>query len=552
MTKLDFLAATKVVKNMKGTPLPLVLAASGTVDTLLLYLRAHAALAGAEARIDTLPFGTLGQRLRSPAGDEPELFLLTPWDFVGELDWRSGIPARPPVLATCLDAAAELAGLLAARPRAGLVFVDAPAPPLFPDPEQDRTLARAIAGHALALGAELLPAGAFSLPSYLASGCPLAGAALDEAGRLLAARALALAAPAGAEPAKLLVTDCDNVLWQGVVAEDGLDGIAHGPEGKGWRSFLYQTLLLRLKNEGVLVAAVTRNRPDEVQAALAPGRMVVSAADLVAVIASYQAKSAQIRALADSLSLGLDAVVFVDDNPVELVEVGSELPAVRRMAFPAEESALPAFLAELSAQFRKSVVTAEDRKRTQLYRQRLEGMVPAAGGGADLAEFLRGLAMILSLREVTHGERARALQLINKTNQFNLNGRRFEADELEALLAGGHRLFTGELADRTGSHGEVLVALVAPDGMVESLVMSCRVLMRRAETAFLAALHQRGIRLAGLRHQATEKNEPFRKFLAEAGLEPGEGGVVALDAAAFAAAHGEDVALFTVDWKEGA
>jgi FkbH-like protein len=505
-----------------GAPLRFALASSANLAPLGPFLRGQAARRGRAAEVSLLPFGTLQQALRAPAPEQPEVFLLTPWDFAGELDWRSGVPAHPPDAAE--SQAAGVAELLRARPRAALFFLAAPVPPLFPDPARDAALATAVASAALGAGAQLLGPDCFSLTSYLDAGFPLASRASAEVAGLIVEAALRVTG-AGPEPAKVLVTDLDNVLWQGVVAEDGAAGVAYRPEGPGFRSFLYQTLLRRLKNQGVLLAAVSRNDAEDARGPFRRGDMVVGEEDLVALVASYEPKSAQIESLAAALGLGLEAVVFVDDNPVELAEVAGKLPRVRCLAFPSDEAGLPAFLHELAGHFAATAVTGEDRRRTELYRQRLAGLAPTSATGADLTAFLRSLEMRLVVRERSRGDRARAVQLINKTNQFNLNGRRWDDGEVEAVLAAGGRLLTGELDDRTGNHGEVLACLIDREGVVQSLVMSCRVLQRRVEHAFLRAID--GVR--ALQYTATDRNEPLRRFLDEVGLRPGPGGLIPFD-----------------------
>jgi FkbH-like protein len=391
-------------------------------------------------------------------------------------------------------------------------------------------------------GARLLAPEDFSLGSYFASGLPVAGRSLGS----VAAMVIELARTPAREPAKLLVTDLDNTLWRGVIAEDGPTGIEWGAEGAGYRHFVYQTLLRRLRGEGVLLAAVSRNSPEVALAPLKSGRMALREDDFVTVVASYHAKSAQIRELARQLNLGLDAVVFVDDNPVELQEVSQELPAVHCLRFPHQDDGLPELLATLATRFARSQLTAEDRDRTELYRRRLESMVPQTDDGADLHAFLRDLRMRLVLHDRSSGDRARAVQLINKTNQFNLNGRRLGEEEVQAILDGGGRLFTATLEDRTGSHGEILACLVTAQRTVLAFVLSCRVFQRRVEQAFCVWLAEQPNPPVGYAFAATERNEPFRLFLRHASFGPAEDGLVAWDAASFASAHATDLDLFDV------
>jgi FkbH-like protein len=270
--------------------------------------------------------------------------------------------------------------------------------------------------------------------------------------------------------------------------------------------------------------------------------------DFVAIIASYHAKSAQIAALAQQLNLGLDAFVYVDDNPVELAEIGSALPQVTTLAFPDREEGLPEFLLRLSALFARETVTPEDRERTELYRRRAYGIAPSTAQGADLTQFLAGLEMQLVLHDRSQGDRTRAVQLINKTNQFNANGRRWTDEEVAALLTRGGRLFTASLQDRTGSHGEILACLIGPDHTMEALVMSCRVFQRRVEYGFLLALGAREVWPTAVRFTPTERNEPFRQFLADPAFDHGSNDIRPFDGRDFARRHQDTLRLFEVTW----
>ncbi|MGH7657241.1 MAG: HAD-IIIC family phosphatase, partial [Gemmatimonadales bacterium] len=506
---MNFLEARRIVAEFRGgEPLPFLLGMSGTADPLLLYLRAEAARRGREAVVRTLPFGTLGQALLGPAGGEREVFLLLPWDLLPEADWRSGLPAGSDNLVAFRDRA----GLVASRLRgrgAALVYVPAPLPPLLSHPDDNRALALWLEHLALECGARVMQGSHFSLGGYLSSGCPVGGSAQGMVAEALMAALLDEEGPG----AKVLVTDLDNVMWSGVIAEDGLEGIAFGAEGAGYRHFVYQTMLAQLKEQGVLLAAVSRNDPEVALAPLGDGRMRLGEEDFVAVVASYHAKSAQIRELANRLNLGLDAFVFVDDNPVELAEVGAELPEVHALEFPGRDDGLPALMEGLARLFARRTLTPEDRERTEMYRSRLAGMVPSDVEGADLTEFLRDLGMRLTIHDRSTGSRTRAVQLINKTNQFNLNGRRVTDEQVGEMLAAGGRLYTASLEDRHGQHGEILACLVSADGVVESFVMSCRVFQRRVEHAFTVWLAYRPSPPVRFVYARTERNGPLRSFL---------------------------------------
>jgi FkbH-like protein len=328
-----------------------------------------------------------------------------------------------------------------------------------------------------------------------------------------------------------------------LVSEDGPNAVTAAPEGKGYRHFIYQTLLQRLRARGILLALISRNDEQPVRAALEDGQMPLTADDFVAIRTGYGRKSEQVKVLAAELNLGAEAVVFVDDNPVELAEMAAALPQVTRLAFPKGEEGLPDFIDRLAGLFDRPAVTAEDRDRTALYRRRLATLPPAQAD--DLHRFLRDLDMRLTIRDCSSGDRQRPLQLINKTNQFSINGRRITEDELSAALDRGGRLYSARLDDRSGSHGEILACLLDADGRIQALAMSCRVLERRVEYAFIAWLAGHVSRPLCFATQATERNEPARRFLDHPAIS-GESLLPRLDGEAFRAQHADDLALFTL------
>src|SRR5205823_5504713 len=206
----------------------------------------------------------------------------------------------------------------------------------------------------------------------------------------------------------------------------------------------------------------------------------------------------------------------------------------------------PPLCDELTRLFAKRETTAEDRDRTEFYRRRLATMPPSDAAGGDVTVFLRDLEMKLTVHDRSIGDRTRVVQLINKTNQFNLNGRRVADEEVARAVAVGGRLYSATLEDRSGSHGEILACLVSRDGVITSFVMSCRVLQRRVEHAFLAWLAAQPDRLSGLAFAATARNEPFQKLLADPAFDRPDIGLVGFDARRFAAAHADDLSLFAL------
>jgi len=541
---MNFLEAQRIVRAFTGgLELRLLVALSGTANPLEIFLRAAANKNERAAKIRFLPFNTLRQALFAPpTADEQEVFLLLPWDFVPALDWRSGVPQESLSFSDVAAEADAFAAHLAQRSDARVLYLPAPMPPALADPNDNARLSAHLLSVAHGLGAEVLSADWFSLANYLGSGSPVGGMRLGQLAEKVVAAALG-----GRVSRKVIVTDLDNVLWHGVVGEDGVEGIACGPEGVGFPHFIYQTMLGRLERDGVLLTAVTRNDSDLALGPFRAGKTTLSEERFVSIVASYEAKSAQIRELASALNLGLDAFVFVDDNPIELAEVGTQLPGVLCLQFPTAEDAVPAFLDQLNGQFINGPKTDEDRERTAMYRRRLQGIAPSSLAGADLTHFLQDLHMSLVIQERTRGDRTRAVQLINKTNQFNLNGERLTDEEVGRILEDGGRLFTASLSDRTGSHGEILAFLINSAGVVESFVLSCRVFQRRVEHAFLTWLINSGCRPHALRFTPTPRNEPFRQFINAPSFSNADdlGGVL-LDADRFAEDNAASLSLFEV------
>lgn len=545
---MKFLEAHRLVRDLEGgKPVPLLLGMSGTADPLLLFLRAAGAKLGLAVEPEVLPFGTLRQTLLSGPGTEEgriERFILMPWDLVPELDWRTGFPDRVADADELRDEArAFLAGVDPDRIR-GAFYLPAPLPPVHSHPEETRRLGTLLAGTAAEAGASLWTPARFSLSSYLSSGAPLASQELGT----VAADVIRTLPPASEPPKKVLVTDLDGVLWKGVLGDAGPEGVESGPEGSGFRHFIYQTMLGKLRREGILLAVVSRNDPDLVEAAFERATLALRRDDFVSVLAGYGAKSAQIRELAGALNLGLDSFVFVDDNPVELAEVEGALPAVTTLPFPTSDDGLEAFLGRIADLFARRRLTEEDARRTELYRRRVEGLAPSDAEGADLTAFLRGLEMRLQIRDRSEGDRERAVQLINKTNQFNLNGIRRSDEEVEMMLAEGGRLYSARLTDRSGDHGEILACLLDPKGTVRSFVMSCRVFQRRVEDVFLLWLLRRLGSSVEVEFRPTERNEPLRSFLQRLGAPPGgDAGSLTLDLSTVEATLEDALELMELD-----
>ena len=233
-----------------------LLATSFQSENLDLYLQARHALAGQRLTVEHLPFNTLAQQSYIAASHD-EVWLMLPWDWLPETDWRTGLPAQP------LDLADLEARLTAQEQRlqqrgVPILYLDAPMPPVMANPALQAQLAHRLRDAAYRAGARLLDGEAFDLTSFLNTGVAIAGRSADAVAEAL----YELRYQSPKVPRKVLVTDLDQVMWRGIIGEDGLEGIQYRPEGAGYPHFLYQQALQRLKHGGTLIAAVSRNDAD--------------------------------------------------------------------------------------------------------------------------------------------------------------------------------------------------------------------------------------------------------------------------------------------------
>lgn len=336
--------------------------------------------------------------------------------------------------------------------------------------------------------------------------------ALDAAPYLAALVAGTIAYDAGLTR-RCVVLDLDGTLWDGVLGDDGIDGVepAFGPRGEAFLAF--QQYLRGLRDRGVMLAVASKNDRDLALRALAerPG-MLLRPTDFAAVVADWRPKSAQVREIAERLSLGLGSLVFVDDNPAERAEVATALPEVEVVDLPRQPSDYPAALEAAPGLFAGPMV-AEDAVRAASYTAlaAAEELTAATSGFED---YLRRLSMTAEIVPVEEPTLPRAAQLIAKTNQFNLTAQRRTLTELRAqLTVDGWRCWTLRLRDAFADHGIVGVVVAEICGQaveIDTLVLSCRVIGRTAERSLIAAVSRWArdagcTRLIGLR-LATERN----------------------------------------------
>ncbi len=304
--------------------------------------------------------------------------------------------------------------------------------------------------------------------------------------------AAVLAAGLGASK-KCLVLDLDNTLWGGILGEDGAAGIAigHGPVGEAYTAF--QRYVLELKRKGVVLAVCSKNNPDDVRAVFSEHPdMLIRLDDIAVLEAGWEDKPTVVRRIATTLDIGLDALVFVDDNPAEREAVRDLAPGVDVIALPAEPAG---YVSAVSAYpfFETSSLTQEDSVRTDQYRARAEAAT-LQSKASTLEEFLASLDMRVEVSPLAELTIPRASQLIGKTNQWNLTGRRHSQPVVAAMAADPEWVSqVVRLTDRFADHGIIGVLLARQEGPVldiDTWLLSCRVIGRNVEHEMLRRLRR--------------------------------------------------------------
>ena len=291
---------------------------------------------------------------------------------------------------------------------------------------------------------------------------------------------------------KCLVLDLDNTLWGGVIGDDGLGGIVLGQGSATGEAYLaVQRMALALRARGVVLAVCSKN---EEAAARAPFRehpdMLLREDHIAVFQANWTDKAANLRAIAETLNIGVDALVFLDDNPAERMQVRLELPLVGVPELP-EDPALYARTLAAAGYFEAVSFSKEDRERAEMYQANAQ-RAAALGASGDIGAYLASLDMVCTIGSVNDLAKARVAQLINKSNQFNLTTRRYSESELAAAIRDpGRHVAQVRLVDRFGDNG-IIAVLIADKAAgaweIDTWLMSCRVLGRRVEEACLAHL----------------------------------------------------------------
>jgi FkbH-like protein len=328
---------------------------------------------------------------------------------------------------------------------------------------------------------------------------------------------------------KCLVLDLDNTLWGGVIGDDGLDGIVLGEGSAAGEAHLaLQRYAKQLKNRGVILAVCSKNDAKIAEVAFRDHpEMVLRRSDIAAFQANWDDKAQNLKAIASRLNIGVDSLVFVDDNPVERARVRQSLPMVAVPEMPDDPAHYVRSLAD-AGYFEAVAFTADDRSRAEQYAANAEreALLETA---ESMDDFLRGLKMSAVYGPFTAVDHARVVQLINKTNQFNTTTRRYAGHEIARVMEDPKAVtLQFRLLDRAGDNGLVSTMILRPTRAddevleIENWVMSCRVFGRELEfeamNIAVDAARERGVRALVADYIPTAKNDVISKLYPSLGF----------------------------------
>ncbi len=320
---------------------------------------------------------------------------------------------------------------------------------------------------------------------------------------------------------KCLILDLDNTLWGGILGEDGTNGIKIGGDYPGNAFTYWQRSLLQLAHNGVILAICSKNNESDVAEAWDNNpNLVLKREHFSALRINWLDKATNITAIAEELNIGLDSMVFIDDNPAERELVKQLLPQVEVPDFPEKPYQLmPFFKILVDKYFRICAVTDEDRaKAAQYHANALRNA--ELGRFADLEGYLYSLDMRLDIAPADEHNLPRIAQMTQKTNQFNLTTRRYSETDVQQRLDNGWHVYCLNVSDRFGDSGITATIFLEPVDdttvNIDTLLLSCRILGKGIEDAFvktvLNLLRLDGYRKVTADYLPTAKNAQTADF----------------------------------------
>lgn len=325
---------------------------------------------------------------------------------------------------------------------------------------------------------------------------------------------------------KCMVLDLDNTLWGGIVGEDGLEGIKLGPTPEGRPFVEFQKYILSLFNRGVILAINSKNNPEDAYRVLRQHPyMVLRENNFASIKINWEDKISNMKKIAEELDIEMDSFVFLDDDQFNREMVRASLPEVKVVDLPSDPSLYLKALMELN-DFNSFQFSEEDKRRGQLYaeqkeRQKLRAIT------TDITEYLKALDMTITIEGANAFTVPRISQLTQKTNQFNMTTKRYSEEEISKIAQSQEKMiFAVKVADKFGDNGITGTAIVkkgAKQWLIDSFLLSCRIIGRRVEETMLAHIlkkaKEEGVSTLVGEFIQTKKNIPAKGFYGNNGFK---------------------------------
>jgi FkbH-like protein len=327
---------------------------------------------------------------------------------------------------------------------------------------------------------------------------------------------------------KCLVLDCDNVLWGGIIGEDGVLGIKLSKTYPGSPYYEFQQEVMNLYNRGILIALCSRNNAEDVwEVFRTHPDMVLKEEHIAAAEINWEDKATNLVKIAANLNIGLDSLAFADDSEFEVNLVRQAIPEVTVLHLPNDKTVEYRNILASCGLFDTLTISAEDRERGVMYKAEAQRK-QLQGQASDLETYLRSLEMVVEVKFADNFTLARIAQLTQKTNQFNLTTRRYsEADIKKYMEAENADVLSLQLMDKFGDSGLVGVCILKyseQKAVLDTLLLSCRVLGRGVEDVFviqaLKLAKRRGCEGVIGEFCPTKKNAQVKDFFPKQGFEP--------------------------------
>jgi FkbH-like protein len=326
---------------------------------------------------------------------------------------------------------------------------------------------------------------------------------------------------------KALFVDCDNTLWKGIIGEDGMDGILMSSNVKGGAVFEeIQANIIEMARKGVIVGLASKNNPEDVDEVINNHPdILLKDENIVIKAVNWLGKPYNIRSMVKELNIGMDSCVFMDDSDFEVGYVKENIPDISVFQVPKKTYLYPTMLRNIKVLFYNWSVSTEDAARVEMYKAEKQRTTEQSTFGS-IEEYLYSLELKLTLYNNDNAYVSRMAQMTQKTNQFNLTTRRYTEAEINKFMQHGDSVIAFELKDKFGDYGITGMCIISYSGneaVIDTFLMSCRVLGRNVEKIFfdeiIKLINQRGnINIIRANYLRTLKNDQVNQFYDKLGL----------------------------------